>query len=99
MNWQRLSQCQKDGRDGLFAQALAAFVHKIASNYDLVWENIAWVKQEVRAELMAQGTHKRTATALADLFVGCDVFLWLRAAAALSPMQSILRTSRWPRKR
>ena len=34
LDWQRLSSCQRDAADGLYAQAMASFVQWLASRYE-----------------------------------------------------------------
>ena len=74
VNWARLSQCQADAADGLYAQALAAFVQWLAPHYSQVRARLHNSVAQERDRLRLAG-HPRTAEIAANLLVGLGVFL------------------------
>lgn len=75
INFARLTACQRDAAEGLYAQALAAFVRWVAGRYDQVQ---AWLKEEItrfREQAGRSAAHRRTPETVANLAAGLRLFL------------------------
>lgn len=72
--WQRLTEAQRDARQGLYAQSMASYIKWTAS----LPNPSNWLRDEherLRTNLLGDGQHKRTPSIMADLFLGIGYFL------------------------
>jgi len=74
MDWTKLSVCQGDAANGVFAQVLAAFVRWLAPRYDEVRRNLRAEVAKLREKALASASHKRTPDILANLGFGLRLF-------------------------
>lgn len=74
VNFDRLTECQRDAAAGLYAAALAGWVRWLARNPDRRAGFCAEVVR-LRGELAATGGHSRVPTTAADLLAALDLFL------------------------
>lgn len=70
----RLTECQGEAREGLYAQAMAGFVRWLAPRYEEVRSGLIATVQEYRAESFG-GAHARTPEIVANLRAAFDLFL------------------------
>lgn len=75
VDWARLSACQQDARQGLYAEALVGFVGFLANEYTTAHEKIFAQVDALRKEAAQSATHKRTPEIVANLVVGFHIFL------------------------
>ncbi len=74
LDWDILSQCQQAAAEGVYALALAGFIHWLAPQYGAVQE--AMKRDVIRLRQQSQQAgHKRTADITAHLLFGWDIFL------------------------
>ncbi len=73
----RLTACQHDAANGLYAQAMSAVLQWLASRLDGVHAAMRSRYEDLRAEFAGscEGAHERTPGILADLFIGAETFL------------------------
>jgi hypothetical protein len=72
---ERLTDCQRDAAQGLYAQAMATFVQTVVSNKDR-WDGFMPQAVERYRHLAAvDNRHRRTADIVADLLFGFESFL------------------------
>lgn len=76
IRWTTLTNCQKDAADGVYAQAMAAFLAWVAPQYETVLAEVKELALALRDQ--GPGHHKRTPDILANVAAG--VFLFLRFA-------------------
>lgn len=74
LRWEQVSDCQRDAAAGLYAQALAGFVHWLAPRYDAVARGIAAEVHELR-EQAVHSVHRRTTDIMANLGLALRYFL------------------------
>jgi hypothetical protein len=83
INWDQMTICQAHGRDGHFAQCMAAFIQHLAPRMDTIQEQLRCEVEKLRSSIAA--THKKVATNIAQLGVGLKWFLdFAQDAGALS---------------
>lgn len=76
-----LSRCQEEAKQGYYAAAMAGYLQWLAPRYDRVIEEMSAGMQELRKGANALSIpanlprHPRTATIVADLLAGFEVFL------------------------
>jgi len=75
VNNERLAKCQADAKEGLCAQAMAAYLQDVAQRYDFIREHLKTRTDELRDLLATEGRLLRSANNLASLAVGLEVFL------------------------
>jgi len=75
LNWSRLSSCQEDAGSGLYAEALAGFVHWLAPRYAEVQAALRVEVAELRQAATQGAGHRRTPEIVASLAVGLRYFL------------------------
>lgn len=75
MDWQKLTECQADARQGLYAQALTAYVGWVAASYDEIRGGLDAQVAALRDQATRNGTHRRSPANLAQLGVGLKCFL------------------------
>jgi hypothetical protein len=79
----RLTQCQKDARNGYYAQSMAAYIQWLAPQYEDVYGSLREEIEELRA--LATGQHARTPEVVANLALGLRYFLqFARASEVIS---------------
>src|SRR5262249_33477265 len=71
----RLTLCQRDAREGLYAQAMAAFLKWLAPQYEAVLNSLQVGREKYRSELSEGCQHLRTPEIVADLAMGLDQLL------------------------
>jgi hypothetical protein len=70
-----LSERQRDGQEGRFAEAMSAFIIWIAGRYEQMQSRVREHALEIRNRARFSGSHARLAAALAELQAGWEVFL------------------------
>ena len=75
VDWEKLTECQRDAEAGLYAQAMSGFVSWFAARYDEVQRRMPDEARELRDEASRAGQHKRTPVIAADLGLGLRYFL------------------------
>jgi len=81
----RLTACQQDAAEGLYAQAMAGFIQWLAPQLDMIHARLRSEVGELRAKVLAQGQHARTPEIVANLAIGLRYLLgFARAVGALS---------------
>lgn len=75
VDWEKLTECQRDAEAGLYAQAMSGFVSWFAARYDEVQRRMPDEARELRDEASRAGQHKRTPFIAADLGLGLRYFL------------------------
>lgn len=75
LNWQKLSGCQRDAADGLYAQAMAGFVQWMASRYEQLRSGLKEEYAVLREAASSSSQHRRTPGTTADLALGLRYFL------------------------
>jgi hypothetical protein len=84
VDWQKLTECQHDAEEGLYAQAMAGFISWLAPKYGEVLEQLPEEARKLRDEASRAGQHKRTPAIAADLGLGLRYFLnYAREAGAV----------------
>lgn len=72
---QRLTDCQSDAAAGLYAAAMAGFVHWLAGRYSHVQATLRSQINELRQKAVVSGMHRRTPDIVASIAVGLKYFL------------------------
>jgi hypothetical protein len=72
---QRLTVCQHDATCGLYAQATAGYIQRLASKLDEVRAEMSAAHSRYREQAGHDGLHRRTPGIVADLFIGWKWFL------------------------
>lgn len=75
VDWEKLTECQRDAEAGLYAQAMAGFISWLAPRYKEVLEQLSEEARKLREQLSRSGQHKRTLGIAADLGLGLRYFL------------------------
>jgi hypothetical protein len=78
VDWTSMSACQRDGAEGLYAQAQAGFLRWLAPRYH---EIATWLSERakgLRDQATGSGMHRRTPFIVAHLYAGWE--LWVRYA-------------------
>jgi len=76
MDWQKLTICQQNAADGLYAQAMASFIQWFASRYEDLQNRRAARVRELRAQAQAGSSgHRRTPSIVAELAFGFETYL------------------------
>src|SRR5919107_153296 len=89
LDWQRLSACQRDAADGLYAQAMSGFVRWSASRYKELRSGLKEQHALLREAASTSSQHKRTPGIVADLALGLRHFLlFANEAGALSEAEA-----------
>src|SRR5262249_18488459 len=74
VKWERMTPCQQDAAEGLYAAAFAGFVRWLAPRLDEVRGEMPRRLAALREEATASGHHKRTPGMVANLFFGLELF-------------------------
>ena len=84
VDWEKLTECQRDADAGLYARATSGFVSWFAARYDEVRRRMPEEARELRDEASRAGQHRRTPVIAADLGLGLRYFLnYAREAGAV----------------
>ena len=75
VNWDALTVCQADGREGSYAQATAGFLRHIAPGYREIKERMPEMIASYREEAARSATHRRTPEVVANLALGLRQFI------------------------
>lgn len=76
MDFGKLTTCQEDAANGLYAQSMAAFLQWVAGHYEDLQEHRVARVRELRAQAHAgSSAHRRTPSIVADLALGLETFL------------------------
>jgi hypothetical protein len=75
LDWQRLTESQRDGAAGRYARAMAAYLGWLAARYGEVQASLRREIEEEREGLRREGQHPRTPEIVANLRVGLRYFL------------------------
>ena len=95
MNWPHLSICQEAAAVGVYAQAMAGYLHWLAPRFETVRSELpVKIRYLQRASYQAD-QHRRTATNIASLAVGISYFLAF--AADVAAISSEMRETYWTR--
>ncbi|UCE64227.1 MAG: DUF927 domain-containing protein, partial [Nitrospirota bacterium] len=88
IDWNKLSDCQQDAREGRYAQAMAAYLQWLARNYEPIQGRVAKDVAYLREFAQQAGPHRRTPDIVANLAVGFHYFLiFAREVGAISPAE------------
>jgi len=71
----KLSQCQRDAANGLYAQVMAGFIQWLAPKYQEILDGLKDEEQELINELNRDEQHPRTPFIIASLGLGLKLFL------------------------
>jgi hypothetical protein len=89
VDWDRLSECQRDAAAGLYARAMAGFIRWLAPS---TGTSRQWLRGEIdalRAHAYQGGQHRRTADIAANLALGFRHFLaFAQAVGAVDQAQA-----------
>src|SRR5215217_2549343 len=89
VDWEKLTECQRDAEAGLYAQAMAGYVSWLAARYEEIRERLPEERRELREEVTRSGQHKRTPGIAADLGLGLRYFLtYAEETGAVSPEEA-----------
>ena len=75
MDWGKLSQCQADGANGLYALAMAGFIQWLAPQYESVRSQLKDELGKLRSQAHQSGMHQRIPELVANLGLGLRYFL------------------------
>jgi hypothetical protein len=95
VDWTRLTDCQQNATNSLYAQALAGFVCWLAPRYERTRETIAHDIAELQAKAHRDGQHRRAVANVASLAVG--IRHWLRFAQDRGAITTAERDALWER--
>lgn len=70
VDFEKLTECQRQGADGLYALAMSGFLRWAAPRYGEVRHGLPAEVAELRAKLADDGMHRRTPGVVASLLVG-----------------------------
>ncbi|MCX6620881.1 MAG: DUF3854 domain-containing protein, partial [Acidobacteria bacterium] len=76
-----LTKCQRDGREGLYAQAMGGFVQWLAGRYDEARAAFDRKVSEYRAAALRNSAHARTPEIVANLQAAFELYLEFSVAA------------------
>jgi hypothetical protein len=86
INISRLTACQQQAADGVYAAANAGWIHWLAGRYDEAVAELTTRRAQLRDEILKKGGsrwHGRTPTAVADLIASWELYLSLTIARAV----------------
>jgi hypothetical protein len=67
---QKLTECQRDAREGRYAEALAGFIYWVAPHYESIRQTLRTEVTQLRDAILGSHQHARTPGLVADLAVG-----------------------------
>lgn len=89
MNWNRLTDCQADAANGLYAQSMAGFIQWAAPQMPTMKKRLFEQLARFREDWSGIQQHRRTPDNLANLSFGLEVFLeYARERGALTHPQA-----------
>jgi hypothetical protein len=89
LNWERLTACQRDAMAGVYALALAGYILWMAGRYDETREVLRPATVRAARQISAQGRHRRTSDATAQLAAALDLFTkYAIDARAMTPAEA-----------
>jgi hypothetical protein len=74
VNPQRLTYAQREAANGVYAAALAGYVHWLAGRYDNIRRGLGNERASARDRFAIDSSHARTPAAIGDLFLGWEYF-------------------------
>ena len=83
----KLSECQKIGQSGIFAQSLSAFLQWLAPRYDEVQKSLKREEEELRLKAGVESRYRRTADIVSKLAVGLRYYLRFAVDVKLLPSE------------
>jgi len=75
MDWGRLTACQRDAAEGLYAQAMSGYVRWLAPQYAAIQAQLRAERNALATYATREGIHRRIPYAVADLGLGLRYFL------------------------
>ena len=72
---EKLTACQSDAADGLYAGAMAGYIQWLSGRYDQVHTTLRAQVNELRRQAAVSGMHRRTPDIVASLAIGLKYFL------------------------
>lgn len=75
VDWEKLSEYQREAASGLYADALAGYVSWLAGRYTRIHANLQKEMAELRTHAAVERQHRRTPTIIAQLALGWQYFL------------------------
>jgi len=75
LDWKKLTQCQRDGADGLHARAMSGFLRWLSTRYEEIRTSLKDERAALREWAILSAQHKRTPGIAADLALGLRYFL------------------------
>jgi hypothetical protein len=89
LDFERLTGCQEDAREGKYAAVMAGFVAQLAANYEEISAGLKKERDKLRDAARVRGEHRRTSAIVADLALGLRYFLrFALDAGAISEEES-----------
>lgn len=96
IDWERLTACQQDAKNGLYAQAMAGFVRWLAPRYEEIRARLRAERDEIRRASYRPGQHRRTPGIVADLMIGARYFLeFARESGAITEEENAAHLQRF----
>ncbi len=91
LNWDALRELQIEARQGMYAQAMAGYIHWLSQKYATIQSQITKEISDLRDRIYKENlskNHRRTPTILAQLIIGWQYFLhFANEAGALTEEQ------------
>jgi hypothetical protein len=75
VDWSGMTDCQAEAASGLYAQALAGFIHWLATRYTATRTSMRMEIAKLRNAASREGQHRRSAEIVANLSWGLRLFL------------------------
>jgi hypothetical protein len=75
LDFSRLTLCQQDARQGLYAQTLSGFIRWLAPQFQDLQSTMRSQIEELRMQAAQEGQHRRTPEIVANLALGLRYFL------------------------
>jgi len=97
IDWDQMTRCQRAGREGLFAEAMAAYLQWLAPQYGSIKRKLPGLISKFRAQAERSQQHKRTAEIVANLWVGINYFLKfaVESGAISVSNRSMMKQAAW----
>ena len=95
LDWDRLTACQKDAADGLYAQVMSGYIRWLASQYEEIRTGLQAKTSALRERAYQSGHHRRTPDIVANLAVGLEYFLDF--AVSVEAIDDTERQALWER--
>ncbi|MHB1424796.1 MAG: DUF3854 domain-containing protein [Gemmataceae bacterium] len=75
IKWSKVTECQRDTANGLYAEAMAGYIQWLAGHFDPVRSDFRFRRDHHRDELQAHKAHPRLVSTAADLLASFEVYL------------------------